>query len=122
VSRKISVAEIKDGGADRLQAEGPEKGLASLAGGWEGSEELTERTQELRRLARTEDTILSAGGTMKTAKEDARQLIESLPDHATWDDLMYEFYVRQKIDAGIQAADEGRVVPHEEVKKKFLSR
>ena len=59
---------------------------------------------------------------MKTAKEDARQLIERLPDNATWDDLMYEFYVRQKIDAGIRAADEGRVVPHEEVKKRFLAR
>jgi predicted transcriptional regulator len=62
------------------------------------------------------------GGTMNTVKEDARQLVESLPDHATWDDLMYEMYVRQKIALGIQAADEGRVVPHEEVKKRFLSR
>jgi predicted transcriptional regulator len=59
---------------------------------------------------------------MNTAKEDARQLIESLPDHATWDDVMYELYVRQKIAIGIQAADEGRVVPHEEVKKRFLAR
>ncbi|HEY0557401.1 MAG TPA: hypothetical protein VGG20_24310 [Thermoanaerobaculia bacterium] len=59
---------------------------------------------------------------MNTAKEDARQLIESLPDHVTWDDVMYELYVRQKIAIGIQAADEGRVVPHEEVKKRFLSR
>ena len=59
---------------------------------------------------------------MSTVKEDARELVESLPDHATWDDLMYEMYVRQKIAAGIQAADEGRVVPHEEVKKRFLSR
>ncbi|HEY2295046.1 MAG TPA: hypothetical protein VGM86_30450 [Thermoanaerobaculia bacterium] len=59
---------------------------------------------------------------MNTVKEDARQLVESLPDHATWDDLMYEMYVRQKIALGIQAADEGRVVPHEEVKKRFLSR
>jgi predicted transcriptional regulator len=59
---------------------------------------------------------------MKTAKEEARQLIDSLPDHATWSDFIYEFYVRQKIDVGIQAADEGRVVPHEEVKKRLLSR
>jgi predicted transcriptional regulator len=58
---------------------------------------------------------------MSTVKEEARQLVEGLPDHATWDDLMYEFYVRQKIAIGIQAADEGRVVPHEEVKKRFLS-
>jgi prevent-host-death family protein len=33
----------------RLKAAGPEKGLASLAGGWEGSEELVERIFEVRR-------------------------------------------------------------------------
>jgi predicted transcriptional regulator len=33
---------------------------------------------------------------------------------------MYEIYVRKKIAAGIRAADEGRVTPHEEVKKRFL--
>jgi prevent-host-death family protein len=33
-----------------LEAAGPEQGLASLAGGWEGSEELVERIMELRRF------------------------------------------------------------------------
>lgn len=33
---------------------------------------------------------------------------------------MYEIYVRKKIEAGITAADEGRVVSHEEVKKRLL--
>jgi predicted transcriptional regulator len=125
VPKCTSVAKIKDCSTNPAQVYGPEKGLASLAGGWEGSEDLAERTEELQRIHRSprlEDTILSTGEIMKTAKEDARQLIESLPDNATWDDLMYEFYVRQKIDAGIQAADEGRVVPHEEVKKRFLAR
>ena len=36
------------------------------------------------------------------------------PEHATWDDIMYELYVKQKIEEGIKAADEGRAVPHEE--------
>jgi len=58
---------------------------------------------------------------MATVKEEARQVIERLPEHATWDDLIYELYVRQKIAAGIKAADEGRVIPHDEVRKKFLS-
>jgi len=35
-------------------------------------------------------------------------------------DWTYELYVRQKIDAGIQAADAGRLIPHEDVKKRFL--
>ena len=58
---------------------------------------------------------------MATVKEEARQVIERLPEQATWDDLIYELYVRQKITAGIRAADEGRVIPHEEVRKKFLA-
>jgi hypothetical protein len=35
---------------------------------------------------------------MQSVKEMARELIEHLPDTATFDDLMYEFYVRQKIE------------------------
>lgn len=62
----------------------------------------------------------SQGEPLNTVKEEARQVIERLPDHATWDDLIYELYVRQKISAGVRAADEGRVVSHEDVKKKFL--
>lgn len=58
---------------------------------------------------------------MSTVKEEVRDLAERLPEEATWDDVMYELYVRQKIAAGIKAADEGRVVPHEEVKRRFLS-
>ena len=48
------------------------------------------------------------------------ELIKKLPDTVSWDDIMYEIYVRKKVEAGIKAADEGRVVPHEEVKKRFL--
>jgi prevent-host-death family protein len=33
----------------RLRSAGPEKGLASLAGGWEGSEELVDRLTRIRR-------------------------------------------------------------------------
>lgn len=58
---------------------------------------------------------------MNIAKEEARRLIEKLPEQATWDDIMYEFYVRKKLEVALKAADEGRVVPHEEVKKRFLS-
>jgi predicted transcriptional regulator len=37
------------------------------------------------------------------------------------DDESRSDYVRRKIAAGIKAADEGRLVPHEEVKKRFCS-
>lgn len=57
---------------------------------------------------------------MQSLKEMARELIEHLPDTATFDDLMYEFYVRQKIEAGLKAVDEGRTIPHSEAKKQLL--
>ena len=57
---------------------------------------------------------------MASAKKQALEMIRRLPDKATWDDIMYEMYVRKKIARGIKAADEGKVVSHEEAKKRFL--
>ena len=57
---------------------------------------------------------------MASAKEAARQIIDRLPDQATWDDIMYELYVKQKVKAGLKAADEGRTVSHEEAKRRLL--
>lgn len=54
-----------------------------------------------------------------TIKEEAAKLIQQLPEQATWDDVMYEIYVRQKIEEGIKAADSGKVLSHEEVKLRF---
>jgi len=52
-------------------------------------------------------------------KTEARQLVEDLPENATWDDLMYEIYVRQSIDAGLRDADEGRLHSVEVVRARF---
>lgn len=57
---------------------------------------------------------------MPSAKEAARQIIEHLPEQATWDDIMYELYVKQKIEEGLKAADERGTVPHEEAKRRLL--
>jgi predicted transcriptional regulator len=57
---------------------------------------------------------------MPTVKKQALEMMKKLPEKSTWDDIMYEIYVRKKIEAGIQAADEGKVVPHDAVKKRFL--
>jgi hypothetical protein len=60
------------------------------------------------------------GDAMPNAKETARRIIDQLPDQATWDDIMYELYVKQKIEVGVAAADEGRVTLHEEAKRRLL--
>jgi hypothetical protein len=56
---------------------------------------------------------------MKSVKEEARKLIDKLPEQATWDDIIYEFYVKKKLEIALKAADEGRVVSHEDAKKRL---
>ncbi len=57
---------------------------------------------------------------MATPKEAAKHLINQLPEQVTWDDIMYELYVKQKIETGLQAADEGRTVSHADAKRQLL--
>ncbi len=57
---------------------------------------------------------------MQTAKQAAKQIIDQVSDQASWDDIMYEFYVKQKIEKGLQAVEDGRTVSHEEAKKQLL--
>jgi len=52
-------------------------------------------------------------------KEQARRLLDNLPDSATWEDLMYQIYVRQAIEAGIKDSDEARTVDVKEVRRRF---
>jgi predicted transcriptional regulator len=54
---------------------------------------------------------------MSPVKQAMLEMAKNLPDECTWDDVMYQVYVRQKIEAGIRDADEGRVIPHQEVFK-----
>lgn len=59
---------------------------------------------------------------MATPKQAAKELIEHLPDQASWNDIMYELYVKQKIEAGLKSVAEGRTVPHEEVKRRLIDK
>jgi hypothetical protein len=52
-------------------------------------------------------------------KKQAYHLLETLPDNATWDDLMYEIYVRQTIEAGIEDSKAGRTTDVKEVRARF---
>ena len=44
---------------------------------------------------------------MGSAKEATRQIIEHLSEQATWDDIMYELYVKQKIEEGLADVEAG---------------
>jgi len=57
--------------------------------------------------------------TAWSIKEQARELVEKLPENSTWDDLMHEIYVRQAIEAGLADSREGRTSDVEQVRRKF---
>jgi hypothetical protein len=59
---------------------------------------------------------------MHMIKEEAKKLIDRLPDQATWDDILYEFYVKKKLAVAMKAAEEGSVVSHKDAKKRLLSK
>ena len=52
-------------------------------------------------------------------KEQAKLLIENLPENFTWEDLMYQIYVRQVIESGLKDSKDGKVISVEQVKEKF---
>ena len=55
----------------------------------------------------------------ESIKQEAYRILDNLPDKATWDDLMYQIYVRQAIETGVKDSDEGRTVDVKEVRKRF---
>jgi hypothetical protein len=64
--------------------------------------------------------MIAAKAKPSKVKAQALQMVQSLPAGATWDDLMYRIYVRQKIEAGMADITEGRTHSHAAIRKAFL--
>ena len=54
------------------------------------------------------------------AKQLLREAVERLPEDATVEDAMERLYFLAKIARGMEAADRGEVVSHEEVRRRFV--
>ena len=52
-------------------------------------------------------------------KEEARRLVDQMPENSTWDDLMHTIYVRQSIEKGLADNEAGRTTSVEDVRKQF---
>jgi hypothetical protein len=67
-----------------------------------------------------EGTMDSAKGNLRMAtiniKEEARRLIEKMPDDSTWDDLMHKIYVRQAIESELADSQAGRITSVESLR------
>jgi len=56
---------------------------------------------------------------MSPVKQAAIKLIQSLPESCTFEDIQYHLYVREKVEAGIQAIEDGKVVSEEEADRRI---
>ncbi len=52
-------------------------------------------------------------------KQEAKRLIDRLPEDITWDDLMHEIYVRQSVENGLVDSEAGKTTDVSEVRRKF---
>ena len=46
-------------------------------------------------------------------------MIESLPDDATWEDVQYSIYVRERIERGRREAADGKLLDEDEVARRM---
>lgn len=56
---------------------------------------------------------------VENVKEEARRLLDKLPEQITWDDLMHEIYVRQSIEVGLEDSEAGKITDVDDVRTKF---
>ena len=57
---------------------------------------------------------------MSTAKKEVKKLLDQLPEKASYEDIQYHIYVRQKIERGLKDVKEGRVVSQKEIERKMV--
>lgn len=56
---------------------------------------------------------------METAKEAVRKMLDEIPDDASFEDIQYHIYVREKIERGLKDIEESRVLSEEEAEKRM---
>ena len=59
---------------------------------------------------------------MATAKEEIRKVIDALPDDATWEDVQYAVYVRERVERGRREAVEEKLLDQGEIENRMQHR
>lgn len=53
---------------------------------------------------------------MSTPKTEVTAMLEALPDDSSFEDIQYHLYVLEKVNRGIERAETGGVVSHEDAR------
>jgi len=55
----------------------------------------------------------------KTPKAQAHELIDQLPDNASWEDVVYRLELHASIERGLADIEAGRVTSQEDVERRY---
>ena len=95
----------------------PRVGLKSRPTPKRGIKSPKKTNPSLARRASVSGVTISPRPSVKAA---AREVLDSVPDDITWEDLMYHLYVREKIEIGLRQLDAGDVFEDEDVFRELL--
>jgi len=56
---------------------------------------------------------------MANTKEEIRKILDTLPDDATWEDVQYSIYVRERVERGKAEAAEAKVIDQDQVETRM---
>jgi hypothetical protein len=70
-------------------------------------------------LAKAETEEPTMSGNTPPLKQQAHELIDNLPESATWDDVAYQAELRASIDHGLADSEAGRIIAVEDLMKEF---
>ena len=56
---------------------------------------------------------------MLAVKQEAQEMIQNLPNNCTYEDIQYHLYVVEKIKNGINRAENGEVLSHQDAKERM---
>jgi predicted transcriptional regulator len=100
---------------DAFGGEPAEKDLESIRTATKNQGTAMKTTKGATRTVKRPKRAPSAEADTRTVKEILQNVVNKLPPDCTWDDVMYQVYVCQKIAAGLRDAQEGRLLTEEEV-------
>lgn len=66
-----------------------------------------------------EENMSTYGESNSSLKEFLTQFVQTMPNSYNIDDVMYELYVKKKVDEGLKDIEEGNVVSFEDIRTKF---
>jgi hypothetical protein len=57
--------------------------------------------------------------TVRTAKQAVRKILDEIPENASFEDIQYHIYVRQKIERALQDVKKGRLITQQQAERRM---